>query len=142
MTKKDRIFFDTNIFVYQFDKTEQVKQRQAIEIIERYGFNGQAVISTQVVQEFMNVALKKFAVKLSPNELEQVMNDLLKPLCAHAPTFDFYERTLRIHASNSISFYDALVVQAALDLECNKLYSEDLQNGQQFGGLIVINPFI
>jgi predicted nucleic acid-binding protein len=141
MAVKDNVFFDTNVLVYQFDKTAPKKQRQAIELIERYGFDGRAMISTQVAQEFMNVALKGFAIKLTPTELELVIDDLLKPLCAHSPNFDFYRRALRLCASNSISFYDSLIVQAALDCGCVKLYSEDMQDGQQLDSLTIINPF-
>ena len=141
MASKNSVFFDTNVLIYQFDKTAPRKQKQAIELIERYGFDGKAMISTQVAQEFMNVALKGFAIKLSPIELELVIEDLLKPLCAHSPNFDFYTRALKLCASNSINFYDALIVQAALDCGCVKLYSEDMQDGQQFAGLEIINPF-
>ncbi len=90
----------------------------------------------------MNVALSKFAVKLSAQELEQVMFMLLKPLCSHTPTFEFYQRTLKLYASHSLSFYDALIIQAAMDLGCRTLYSEDLQDGQRFGTITVKNPFI
>jgi predicted nucleic acid-binding protein len=138
----NKAFFDTNVLVYQFDKSAPKKQKQAIELIERYGFDGKAMISTQVAQEFMNIALKGFAVKLSPAELELVIDDLLKPLCAHSPDFDFYIRALKLCALNSINFYDALIVQAALDCGCVSLYSEDMQDGQQFGSLTIINPFV
>ncbi len=83
----------------------------------------------------MNVALNGFIVKLSFTELELVMDNLLKPLCAHSPNFDFYQRALKICASNKLSLYDAMIMQAALDSGCETLYSEDMQNGQQFGGL-------
>ena len=108
----------------------------------RYGFDGKTVISTQVVQEFMNVALKGFAIKLSFAELELVIDDLLKPLCIHLPNFDFYKNALKLCASSSINFYDALIVQAALDCGCTKLYSEDMQDGQRFDNLTIINPFV
>ncbi|MFI5141140.1 MAG: PIN domain-containing protein [Bacteroidia bacterium] len=102
----------------------------------------QAVISSQVVQEFMNVALKQFKIKLSAIELELVMRELLKPLCAHTPNFNFYEQTLKLYSAYSIGFYDALIVQAAIDLGCSTLYSEDLQDGQQFGTVVIKNPFV
>ena len=141
MVSKNSVFFDTNVLVYQFDKTAPKKQKQAIALIERYGFGGKAMISTQVAQEFMNVALKGFAIKLSPIELDLVVDDLLKPLCAYSPNFDFYQRALKLCVLSSINFYDALIVQAALDCGCVKLYSEDMQDGQQFDNLTIINPF-
>ncbi len=142
MPVKDRVFFDTNVLVCQFDKTSPRKQKRAIELIEQYGFDGKATISTQVSQEFMNVALKKFAVKMSTAELELIIDNLLKPLSSHSPDIDFYKRALKLCTSNSINFYDALIVQAALDCGCVKLYSEDMQDGQQFDGLKIVNPFV
>ncbi len=141
MLVKPKVFFDTNVLVYQFDRTAIVKQRRAEELIEHHVLEQNAVISSQVIQEFMNVSLKKFSTKLSAEELGLVMTELLKPLCAHVPSFDFYERTLRLYASTSLNFYDTLIVQAALDLGCKVLYSEDLQEGQKFGALTVQNPF-
>ena len=141
MPSKSKVFFDTNILVYQFDQSDPVKQSKAIELIERHILDKQAVISSQVVQEFMNVALKKFKIKLSVTELELTMNELLKPLCAHSPSFRFYEQTLKLYSAYSIGFYDALIVQAAIDLGCTTLYSEDLQDGQQFGTVVIKNPF-
>ena len=142
MAAKEKVFFDTNVLVYQFDRTAPTKQKRAQGLIEQCILKECAVISSQVVQEFMNVSLKKFHTTLSAEELELVMVGILKPLCAHTPTFDFYERTLKLYASNSTSFYDALIIQAAIDLSCTTLYSEDLQDGRQFGALTITNPFV
>jgi predicted nucleic acid-binding protein len=141
MTTAGKTFFDTNILVYQFDHTAPTKQKQAQTLIEQSISKKQAVISSQVVQEFMNVGLGKFSSRLSVDELELVMAQILKPLCQHIPTFDFYERALTLYKSNSLSLYDALIIQAAIDLGCKTLYSEDLQDGQQFGTLTITNPF-
>lgn len=135
------VFLDTNILVYQFDRTNHGKRERAIELIKSHLTDGSAVISTQVVQEFMNVALGKFAKKISGSQLQLLMDELLKPLCAHFPTFDFYERSLRLFASDSLSLYDALIVQAALDLRCSTLYTEDLQDGRKIRSLEIRNPF-
>lgn len=142
MATKAKVFFDTNILVYQFDRTSPAKQKRAQQLIGQHILEENAVISSQVVQEFMNVALNKFKTKLSAEDVDVVMTELLKPLCVHFPTFDFYERASKLYVSNSVSFYDALVIQAALDLDCTLLYSEDLQNGRRFGSLTVKNPFL
>lgn len=138
---KNRSFLDTNVLVYQFDRSAPRKQEQSRALIERLIVEERAVISSQVIQEFMNVALKKFSTQLSPKDIEAVMTDFLKPFCQHFPVFDFYKRALGLYASHSLSLYDALIVQAAIDLHCTILYSEDLQEGQRFGGLVVVNPF-
>lgn len=142
MVAKDKVFFDTNVLVYQFDQTAPAKQKRAQKLIEQHILEERGVISSQVVQEFMNVATKKFKVKISKDELELVMNDVLKPLCQHTPTFDFYERALSVYRYHKTSFYDALVVQAALDLGCKTLYSEDLQPNRNYGSLTIVNPFV
>jgi predicted nucleic acid-binding protein len=141
MTTKTKVFLDTNILVYQFDRSDPSKQQRAEELVGQSILDETGVVSSQVVQEFMNVALRKFKTPLSSEDLESVMA-ILKPLCTHVPNFDFYERALKLYKSNSTSFYDALILQAAIDLNCSVLYSEDLQDGRQFGKLIIRNPFV
>lgn len=142
MSANGRVFFDTNILVYQFDQTAPGKQKRAKELLEKHILEEQAVISSQVVQEFINISTKKFNTKLTIQELQSIMSDLLEPLCVHTPTFEFYERALNLYAQNSLGFYDTLIIQAAIDLRCNTLYSEDLQDNQRFGTLVVRNPFV
>lgn len=142
MLARDRAFFDTNVLIYQFDRTAPDKQKRAIDLIEQHILEERAVISSQVVQEFMNVATKKFQQAFTFEELRLIMSGVMKPLCRHSPTFDFYERALTLYMSNSLSIYEALIVQAALDLGCKMLYSEDLQAGQSFDSLTVVNPFL
>lgn len=134
-------FFDTNILVYQFDQSDLAKQKLSQELFTKSIRAEKAIISTQVVQEFMNVALNKFSSKLTQDQLEEFMAQTLKHLCRHSPDFSYYARALDLYKLNSLSFYDALIVQAALDLKCKTLYSEDLQDGQKFGQLTIINPF-
>ena len=138
---KGKVFLDTNILVYQFDHTHPAKQKMAQQLVAEALLGERAVISSQVIQEFMNVAVGKFSTKLSSDELRLVMANVLQPLWAHVPSYEFYERALGLQTANSLSFYDALIVQAAIDLGCTLLYSEDLQAGQQFGSLVIQNPF-
>lgn len=133
-----RVFFDTNILVYILSAEDPNKAAQADSLITSH-FN-EGAISLQVVQEYANVTLKKSL--LSPEQLQAVMEDLLQPLCQHAPSFKFYGQALELFDKHSLSFYDALIVQAALDLDCETLYSEDLQHGQRFGRLQICNPFL
>lgn len=137
-----KVFFDTNVLVYQFDHTSPEKREIAQTLIGRYLASGEPVISTQVVQEFINVALKKFTDTMSPEELGLFTAELLSPLCKHTPSLDFYMRSVSLYKSHNLQFYDSLIVQAAMDLGCAILYSEDLQHGQKFGRLIVKNPFL
>jgi predicted nucleic acid-binding protein len=138
---RNKAFIDTNVLVYQFDSTDEVKRTKARSLVTVLLAENLGVISSQVVQEFMNVALKKFRSPMTLNEVGEILDGLLKPLCEHFPTMEFYEKALKLHASASLSLYDALIIQAAQDLGCTVLYSEDLQDGQTFGSLKVVNPF-
>jgi predicted nucleic acid-binding protein len=93
-----------------------------------------------VLQELCNVFLGKLSVK--PEELVDIIDSLLGDLVAHTPSVPYYERAIGLKKRYGLSFYDALIVQAAIDLGCETLYSEDLQDGQKFGTLTVTNPFL
>lgn len=141
MSVPTRVFVDTNIFVSQFDVHEPAKQAQARALIKRLITEADCCVSTQVIQEFLNVAIKKHAATFPVAKLKRLVDETFAPLCAHLPSPDFYHRTLALHATHSLGWYDALIVQAALDLNCDILYSEDLQAGQTFGQLTIKNPF-
>ncbi len=138
-----KVFFDTNIFVYAFDDTEGQKYSDAQQLIRKIAndITSEAYVSYQMVQEFCNVALKKsFEVSL----IQTAVADLLFPLTKNAKdivSVEFYNHVITLHIDRSLSFYEACIVQAALDLGCDTLYSEDLQDGQRFGSLTVVNPF-
>lgn len=136
------VFVDTNIFIYAHDESDVHKTKLVRHVLSDIISKKQAVISTQVVQEFCNVILKKSAKPLSPTDVRFVLKELLWPLVAHQPDADFYFRALELYKKHSLSWYDGLIVQAALDTKCRLLYSEDLQHGQKFGELVVKNPFV
>jgi predicted nucleic acid-binding protein len=136
-----KVFFDTNIIAYQFDKDDPTKQKKSIALIRQHMNKTTATISSQVVQEFINVALTKFKTTMSFEEIKIVKSSLLDRLCKQYPTLEFYDRALSLYVANSLNHYDSLVIQAAIDLGCDILYSEDLQDGQLFGKLRIVNPF-
>jgi predicted nucleic acid-binding protein len=135
------VFVDTNIFVYAHDETDLHKSSQARQLLTELIGEGQLAISTQVIQEFCNATLKKAKEPLSPKDVRRIIRELLAPLVAHQPDAAFCIRTLETYEKYSLSFYDAAIIQAANDLHCTILYSEDMQDGQQIGGVKVVNPF-
>ena|SRR5687767_9797128 len=135
------VFLDTNVFVYTKDPGNLRKQRIAQKLIAEAIHEQKGLVSTQVIQEFCNVMLKKAEEPMSPRDLDELLADILFPMLRQGPSPDFYRRTLRLFEHESISFYDALIVQAALDLGCKTLYSEDLQDGRKYGKLTIKNPF-
>lgn len=135
-------FLDTNIFVYSFDKTAPDKQRVAQQLIQNALTTQQGVISTQVMQEFLNVALRKFDPPMTVSEGREYLKDVLMPLCQHYPSITFYHRALLIQEETGFSFYDTLILTAALETGCTTLLTEDLQNGRTVQGVTIINPFV
>ena len=135
-------FLDSNIFVYLFDETDERKRDIAGEIVESGLQNNSVIISFQVVQETLNVVTRKLATPMTAEGAKSFMEDVLAPLWRVSPSLALYNRALDVQARYRYSFYDSLIIAAALDAWCDRLYSEDLQGGQRIEGLRVENPFV
>jgi predicted nucleic acid-binding protein len=138
----DRFFLDTNIFVYSFDQSASAKAQAAAQLIREALTTQKGVISYQVVQEFFNVALKKFAQPMQPADAGQYLITVFRPLLAVHSSQALYAEALFLHAQSKLSWYDSLIVSAAIQAHCEVLFSEDLQHGQRFGSLQIRNPFL
>lgn len=138
----DRFFLDTNIFVYSFDPASREKRLKAEQLIRRGLSSHKGVVSYQVVQEFFNVALRKFAQPLNKSEAEQFLAATFRPLLSIHSSTVLYITAMRVHFDSGLSWYDSLIVSAAIEADCRVLYTEDLQHGQKFGALVVTNPFL
>ncbi|MFB3905100.1 MAG: PIN domain-containing protein [Acidobacteriota bacterium] len=138
---KGRFFLDTNVFVYSFDDRAPEKRARAIELIKA-GLESQAgVISWQVLQEFLNVALHRFSKPMNLQEAEDYLHTVLLPLCRVMPSAELYREALMIQNETRYRFFDALIVASALRSNAEKLYSEDLQHGRTVRGLKIQDPF-
>jgi len=137
----DRFFLDTNIFVYSFAGDAEKRQR-ASELIRRGIDTGKGIVSYQVVQEFFNVALKKFASPMSVADANQYLTVAFGPLFAVQSSRALYGEALHLRAQCNLAWYDALIVASAREANCGTLYSEDFQHGQVFGEVRVLNPFL
>jgi predicted nucleic acid-binding protein len=140
--KPERFFLDTNILVCTFDEASPLIREKARELVESALTTGLGVISYQVVQEFFNVATKKFAAPLSGADSRAYLEQVLAPLCKVWPTAELYSQALEIREASGYSFYDALVVASALNGGCRTLCTQDLQAGRRFGSLAVVDPFV
>ena len=138
----DKFFLDTNVFVYSFDNRHKSKQKKAQSLIDDALSKNAGVISYQVVQEFFNVALKKFTIPLTHKDCTLYLEQTLMPLCDIYPNVDLYKHALHVHKETGFSFYDSLIVAGGLKGGCTILYSEDLQHGQKIEGLTIHNPFL
>jgi len=137
-----RFFLDTNLFVYTFDATAPAKAKKAAQLIRRAADTGEGIISYQVVQEFFHVALRRFAQPMSAAEAEQYLITVLRPLLAVHSSPAIYFEALRIAEKHLLAWYDSLIVAAALEGQCDRLYSEDFQHGRKIEGLRIENPFV
>lgn len=135
-------FLDTNIIVYAFGQSFPEKAKIAQRLVTDGAADKQAIISYQVVQEFINVALRGFRLAILRSDLESFVLAALFPMMAISSSPALMIEALRLHGGNQLSWYDALIVAAALQGQCKILYSEDLQHGRRFGDLVVHNPFL
>jgi predicted nucleic acid-binding protein len=138
----DRFFLDTNIFVCSFDLTAPAKARKATQLIRKALTTQKGVVSYQVVQEFFNVALRRFARPMQSTDAEQYLSTVFRPLLAVHSSQALYAEALHLHAQSGLSWYDSLIVSAAIQARCDLLLTEDLQHGQRFGSLRITNPFL
>lgn len=127
-------FFDTNILVYAQQAAGKADRARAL-------LGGGGKISVQVLNEFVAVSRRK--QQQDWNEIAEAISDVLAvvdpPL---ALTLDLHRAARTLARDHRLSFYDALIVAAALEAGCDILYTEDMQHGRKFGGLVIVNPFI
>jgi predicted nucleic acid-binding protein len=126
-------FFDTNVLVYAVSSDS--RKVQADRILRAGG-----IVSVQVLNEFANVARNKLRHDWADIELAlskfRLLFGAVQPL-----TIETHEAALELARDNNLSFYDALIVAAAIEAGCDILYSEDMQHGRVIGGLTIQNPF-
>lgn len=138
----DNFFLDTNVFIYMFDSRDIVKQQRARQLVGHAIEMDGGCISYQVIQEFLNVLTKKDLGPSTRMELGILLEKYLVPLCRVHSSVALIQRTLDLQERWQYSFYDSLIIAAALQAGCTTLYSEDLQHGQKIETLIIVNPFL
>lgn len=134
-------FLDFSIFVYLFDETDARKRRRAEALVLASIDEARGCISFQVVEETLNVLTRRLTTPLTPEDARRFLETVLLPLWTVNPSPELYSRALEIRARYDFSFYDALILAAALEAGCSQLWTEDLQHGQQIEELTIVNPF-
>jgi predicted nucleic acid-binding protein len=137
-----RVFLDTNIFVYSFDQSAPRKAATAERLIREAIASHKGVVSYQVIQEFFNVALRRFARPLQTYEAEKYLGTVFRPLLVVHSSAALYSEALRMQGRCGLSWYDSLIVAAAAQSGCDVLLTEDLQDGRSFGSVRISNPFV
>lgn len=135
-----RAFFDTNVLVYLFDEDSPDKQARAKKLFEAQARSGKIVLSPQVLQEFYVTVTRKLARPLSREDALAAVTHLnsfpVVPVDGSTVL-----RAINLHQSASLSFWDALIIQTALEANCKKIFSEDMQHERRFSDLVIENPF-
>jgi predicted nucleic acid-binding protein len=133
---KDNVFIDTNVLVYSYSFTEPSKQSIAQNLV----FTGNAFISTQVLQELSNILNKKF--KIDWHQITNVLAECQQNFNVYLNLPSTVSQACLIADKYKYSFYDSLIIAAALQTNCTTLYSEDLQHGQLIDETLkIFNPF-
>jgi predicted nucleic acid-binding protein len=136
----DRCFVDTNILVYAHDRSSGLKHKRAQSLVEGLWNSGAGVLSTQVLQELCVNLRRKTSHPLSLEETSRLIEDYSRwEVVLNTPGSIL--AALAIEARYKISFWDALILQAAESAGVEIVYSEDLATGQSYGTVRVMNPF-
>ena len=133
-----RSFFDSNILLYSDDAFDPRKNKIATDLIARYRTNREAVLSIQVLQEYFVNAVGKLKVDVV---LARRRVELFSRFDLVLPNVALLMEAIDLQRLNSISFWDAMIVQAAHVAGCATLFSEDLNTGQTIAGVKIVNPF-
>ncbi|MBI2966929.1 MAG: PIN domain-containing protein [Bacteroidetes bacterium] len=139
----DRFFIDSNVCLYLFDKDEPEKSSKAKELLKEV-----PIVSTQVLAETANVLIKDF--DFSKEETRQSVCFIRNNSEVIQITSQLFDTVFKIFIRYKFSFYDSMIVAAALEAGCSILYSGDLQHKQVIenpekngiGKLTIINPFL
>jgi predicted nucleic acid-binding protein len=138
---EDKIFLDTNIIIYAYDRSAGKKHSRARDILLDLWDSGLGVISTQVLQEFFVNVTQKIPNPLDKGTARDIVSGLLKWDIVVNDGETILEG-IDIHLRYNYSFWDSLIIGAALRSEASILFSEDLADGQVIQGVRITNPFI
>ena len=134
-----RDFLDTNVVVYAYDISDPNKQSIAQELV-RKALVGDFAISTQVLAEFAATLLHKLTPPPAAQEIVAML-DALGPIPLIVPDGEIVRRAVEARAAYGIHFYDGMIIAAAERAGSGKIFSEDLNPGQKYFGVSVVNPF-
>jgi predicted nucleic acid-binding protein len=137
----DRIFADTNVLVYAYDRSEPQKQRQALEVLDRLAVSRVGVISTQVLAEFFVAVTRKIETPLSVSEAYVRVKNYLQAWTVLDLTGMIVLEAARGVREHQFNFWDAQIWAAARLNQIPVVFSEDFNVGAVTEGVHFVNPF-
>jgi len=135
----DKIFVDTNILLYAHDPDSGEKRKTANERLRELWERKTGILSTQVLQEFYVNIIRKIRSPLSRERARSIVGDYVKWVIDVTPAEIM--AAFLIEDESQVSFWDALIVAAAVKGNASRILSEDLTAGQRIAGVLIENPF-
>ena len=137
----DRVFVDTNVLVYAYDRSEPGKQQQALEVLDRLAVTGVGMISTQVLAEFVVAVTRKIPAPLSVAEAYERVKNYLQSWAVVDLTGMIVLEAARGVRDHQFSFWDAQIWATARLNQVPVVFSEDFADGAVIEGIRFVNPF-
>ena len=133
-------FVDTNILIYAHDHSAGDKHVRARDLIRTLWQSGEGCLSIQILQEFYVNVTQKVAKPLTSEVAAQIIADL-SAWQVYRPGVEDVLDAIRLQGRYQISFWDAMIVSSAIQLDCQTIWSEDLNPGQVYDTVTVVSPF-
>ena len=133
-----RSFFDTNVLIYSDDDSSPAKQAIALDLLEEHARAKTGVVSLQVLQEYYVAVIRKLKLDAS---IARRKIELFAAMDVVEPKLEDVLAAIDLHRLRKISYWDALVIRCARVSGCRAILSEDMQHGQGFDGVEIVNPF-
>lgn len=134
------VFIDTNVLVYAFDQSAGEKRNRARTLLDRLWSDRRGRLSVQVLQEFYVTVTQRVRRPLEPDAAAEIVRDL-SYWHLHAPTAEDVLGAIGLQQRYMTSFWDAMILWSALRLRCDAVWSAALSEGQDYDGVLVVNPF-
>lgn len=136
-----RDFFDTNILVYMYDRRDLTKYERARRVVGEAVDNNTGVVSAQVLGEFFNTVTRRIPNPISVGEAQDAIS-MFAQMSVVALDLELVRRAVETCGQYQVSYWDALIIAAAERAGCARIISEDLNAGQSYHGVVVVNPFV
>lgn len=137
---EQRAFVDSNVLIYAYDAGAGEKTAAAQSLVRELRVSRRGSVSIQVLQEFFVTVTRKLQQRLEVRTAAEAV-EAFSSWTTHSPDARDVLAAIELHERASIPFWDAMIVRSASALGCEVLYTEDLNAGQEYDGVLVVDPF-
>lgn len=133
-------FLDTNVLIYSCDSSDTIKQQKALDLIAECSSQGTGLLSVQVLGEFFHATVVRKKL-LTADEAERAILAFLAAMAVVSVELQNVTDAIAIHRKYQTRYWDSLILATAAHHGCDEVLSEDLNDGQNYNGVFVSNPF-